>query len=49
MVKTIEGETDEDPWRFNKIKEIIEFAERFIPKDLGYKYMELVPTNGDCF
>ena len=42
IVKTIEGITNEDPWRFNQMKNIIEFAERYIPKDLGYKHMEPV-------
>lgn len=39
-IDEIEGWTDEDPWRYKEISKIIEFAERFIPKDLGAKYME---------
>lgn len=39
MIDTIEGWPNEDLWRYREIKHIIEFAERFIPKDMGTRYM----------
>ena len=39
VIDTIEGRNGEDPWRYKEFKSIIDFAERFIPKDLGSKYM----------
>ncbi len=32
----------EDPWRYGEIKGIAEFAERYIPKNLGSKYMIII-------
>lgn len=39
IVKEVEGWPREDKWRYGEIKRIIEFAERYVPKDLGSKYM----------
>ena len=39
VVDEVEGWPGEDPWRYGEIKGIVEFAERYIPKDLGSKYM----------
>lgn len=36
----IEGWPNEDPWRYQEIKRIIAFAERFIPKRLGSDIIE---------
>lgn len=40
LVDVIEGWPDEDPWRYGEVKSIIEFAERYISKDLGSQLME---------
>lgn len=40
VIDEIEGWPDEDIWRYRQIKRIIEFAERFIPQELGSKYMD---------
>ncbi len=45
LVDEIEGWPGEDKWRYGRIKGIVEFAERFIPKDLGSNYMELRGSN----
>lgn len=37
VVDEIEGWPGEDTWRYGRIKGIIEFAERYIPKDLNRK------------
>ena len=39
VIDEIEGRTHEDPWRYNQIKRVLEFAERYIPKDLGSNFM----------
>ncbi len=39
VVNEIDGWPGEDPWRYGEIKGIVEFAERYIPKELGSKYM----------
>lgn len=39
VADTIEGWPDEDIWRYRRLRNILKFAERFIPKDLGTKYM----------
>ncbi len=36
----IEGRTNEDPWRYEEVKRIIEFTERYISKDMGSRYMD---------
>ena len=38
-MKCIEGWQGEDRWRYGKFKGIIQFAERFIPKNLGSAQM----------
>ena len=40
LIESIEGWDGEDPWRHREFQKIIAFAERYIPKDLGLKYME---------
>lgn len=40
IVDEIEGWPGEDTWRYERIKGIIEFAERYIPKDLGAQFMD---------
>ncbi len=39
MVKQVEGWPGEDGWRNKRIKSALCFAERFVPKESGYKYM----------
>lgn len=39
-LKTIEGWPNEDSWRYDKIKSVLKFIERYVPYDLGTKYME---------
>lgn len=39
IIDIIEGTNGEDNRRYNQIKSVIEFAERFIPYDLGSAYM----------
>lgn len=39
VIDEIEGWPNEDCWRYDQIKDIVEFAERFIPKDLGFGQM----------
>ncbi len=39
VIDEIEGWPNEDPWRYGEVKDIIEFAERFISQDLGSRYM----------
>ncbi len=41
IIDIIEGTNGEDKWRYNQIKSVIEFAERFIPYDLGSAYMRI--------
>lgn len=38
--KIRQGWPGEDTWRYGRIKGIIEFAERYIPKDLGSQFMD---------
>lgn len=38
-IDTVEGRSKEDPWRYSEFKSVVEFAERFIPFDLGSQYM----------
>lgn len=38
-IETVEGRSNEDPWRHGEFKSVIEFAERFVPFDLGSNYM----------
>lgn len=38
-IDSVEGRSHEDPWRYGEFKSVIEFAERFIPFDLGSHYM----------
>ena len=40
LIKTISGHEGEDTWRFEEIKRILEFVERYINKDLGVSYLE---------
>ena len=35
LIDKVEGWPNEDTWRYGRFKSIIEFAERYIPKDLG--------------
>lgn len=37
--KSVTGWPGESPWRWREIRQIIHFAERIIPKDLGGKYL----------
>ena len=39
LIDEIEGWPSEDKWRYGRLKEILEFAERYIPKDLGSEQM----------
>lgn len=39
IIDRIEGWPGEDKWRYGRFRSIVEFAERFIPKDLGSKNM----------
>lgn len=39
-IDTIEGWSNEDIWRHGEFKDLIEFAERFVPFDLGSRYMD---------
>lgn len=39
LIKSIEGWPGESNWRHRQIKKDIEFMERFIPVDIGAKYM----------
>ena len=39
LICKVEGRPGEDIWRYKKIKETIQLAERYVKKDLGYKYM----------
>ena len=43
LIKSAEGHTDEAAWRYNEIKSILEFIERYVPCDLGTEYMNLLP------
>lgn len=47
IVDTIEGRTNEDNWRFNQVKSILQFAERFIPKALGTSQMTSCGNGAD--
>jgi len=38
-IDTVEGRSKEDPWRYCEFKSVVEFAERFIPFNLGSQYM----------
>ncbi len=40
VIDIIEGTNGEDKWRYDKFKKIVEFAERFIPQDIGSAYMK---------
>ena len=44
LVDEIEGWPGEDKWRHGRIKGIVVFAERYIPKNLGSNYMDLDTT-----
>ena len=39
-IKTVEGWPDEDAWRYDEIKRVLKFVERYVPYDLGTEYME---------
>ena len=39
-IETVEGRSNEDPWRYGELKDVIEFAERYVPFDLGSRYMK---------
>ena len=39
IMDEVEGWPGEDQWRYGRIKGIVKFAERYIPKDLGSRYM----------
>ena len=41
IIDIIEGTNGEDNRRYNQIKSVIEYAERFIPYDLGSAYMSI--------
>ena len=43
LIKIIEGWSGEDPWRYGEAKLVLEFIERYIPYDLGSKYMAKAP------
>ena len=45
LIKQIEGWPNEDKWRYGRFKIIVEFAERYIPKDLGSKQMSFYSDN----
>ena len=45
VIDTVEGWPNEDGWRYNEFKNCLELVERFIPFDMGYKYMNL---NQNC-
>ena len=45
MIDEIEGWPGEDEWRYSQIKDIIEFSERYIPQDLGSRYMNYYKTD----
>ena len=39
LIDRIEGWPHEDKWRYRRFKNIVEFTERYINKDLGSGYM----------
>lgn len=39
LIDRVEGWPNEDKWRYGRFKGIVEFAERYIPKDLGSRQM----------
>lgn len=39
LIDVVEGWPGEDAWRYSQFKGIVEFAERYIPMELGSKYM----------
>lgn len=39
IIDEIEGSSGEDKWRYKEFRSIIEFAERYIPKNLGLEYL----------
>lgn len=39
VVDEVEGWPGEDRWRYSQMKKIFVFSERYIPQDLGSKYM----------
>lgn len=41
VIDSIEGWSDEDTWRYDEIKSVIEFIEERIPFKLGYDYMDI--------
>ena len=47
LIDRIEGWPNEDMWRYRRFKEIVEFAERYIPKDLGSSQMTFYKDLGE--
>lgn len=47
VIDEIEGWPNEDRWRYGEVKGIIEFAERYIPKDLGSAQMNFYKEDDD--
>lgn len=41
IIEVVEGWPDEDPWRYRALKRILDFAERYIPEDLGANHMNV--------
>lgn len=46
LIDRIEGWPNEDIWMYLQFKEIVEFAERYIPKDLGSRQMNFYKGGG---
>lgn len=52
LIDEIEGWPNEDKWRYGRIKRILEFVGRYIPKNLGFSQMNFykdIEEAGDDF